>query len=186
MIKLYKININEIGRADYTAVYNLLTNDLKRKIDAKKNIDDKKRSLAGYILLFRGARELYSKAEFEVSFNENGKPLCDFCHFNISHSGEWAVCAFSDTPVGVDIQQIKDVKKRESYRFFTSRETQYVNSDILLLPQRFTEIFTKKEAAVKMLGGSFATKAQEIDTFSSRYNFETKIHKNFIITVCSA
>ncbi len=186
MIKLYKININEIPRADYTAAYNLLTSDLKQKIDSKLNIDDKKRSLAGYILLFRGARELYGKTDFEISFNENGKPLCDFCCFNISHSGEWAVCAFSDTSVGVDIQQIRDVKRRESYRFFTTREAEYVNLDTALLPQRFTEIFTKKEAAVKMLGGSLAAFGEGIDTLSAKYNFETQIHKKFIITVCSA
>ena len=186
MIKLYKININEISAADYTRVYNLLADDLKQKIDAKQNADDKKRSLAAFLLLFGGAKELYKRDDFEIKFNENGKPICDFCHFNISHSGEWAVCVFSDTPIGVDIQQIKDIKMRGNYRFFTTREAEYVNSDTALLPQRFTEIFTKKEAAVKMLGGSLASMASRIDTFSPEYNFETLIHKKFIITICKA
>ena len=110
------------------------------------------RSLAGYILLWRGAFELYQKSDFSICFNEHSKPFCDFCYFSISHNETNVVCVFSDNPVGIDIQKIKPIKKRESYRLFNSAESEYVNAKNDLISKRYIEIFTKKESAVKLMG----------------------------------
>ena len=182
MIKLYTAKITDFTKADYTNAYSLLDCAIREKIDAKAKSDDKMRSLAGYILLFKGAEELYYKTDFSISFNSHGKPLCDFCYFSISHSEEYAVCAFSDRPIGVDIQKIRCISRREKYRFFTEKESRYVNQATLGLSQRYTEIFTKKEAALKMCGLALGN-APEIDTFSTAFKFETKIFDNFVLTV---
>lgn len=183
MIKLYKIRLDELKSADYTEVYNLLDSAQKLRIDAKQSDDDKKRSLAGYYLVFKGARELFGQSDFKIYYTKNGKPFCDFCHFSVSHSGSMAVCAFADREIGVDVQEITDIKPRESYRFFTPRESDYVNENAQLLPVRFTEIFTKKEAAVKLLGATLSQMG-EIDTFDEKFTFYSKREKNLIITVC--
>lgn len=48
-------------------------------------------------------------ASVEIVENEYGKPAIagqpDF-HFNLSHSGEWVVCAIDNCPLGVDLQEI--------------------------------------------------------------------------------
>ncbi len=184
MIKIYWADINDFSQADYVKQYTKLDDILKKEIDAKIHSEDKMRSLAGYILLFRGAAEIYGKTAFKMVFNEHGKPLVDFCYFNISHSKTRVVCAFSQQPVGVDIQYIETIKHRESYRFFNRQESDYVNQFDDLISQRFIEIFTKKEAAVKMLGVNFAN-AGKIDTFSDDFVFETQISGDFIMSICT-
>ncbi len=184
MMKLFEAYITDFTEADYTKRYGLLDCTLKQKIDGKKDALDKKRSLCGLILFYRGIKELYQKDSAEISFNQNGKPLCDFCYFNISHSGERVVCAFSDTPIGVDIQKITQIKKREKYKFFNSKENRYVNSEENAFCERYTEIFTKKESAVKMLGLSLKDAAL-IDTFSPDFDFKTQKSNGFITTVCT-
>ena len=185
MIKIYSALITDFTQADYTNAYRLLENALKEKIDAKKSEKDKMRSLAGIILLYKGAFELYKKTDFKIKFNKNGKPLCDFCFFNISHSQNRVVCVLSDEPVGMDIQKIKPIKRREKYKFFTDKENDYVNSgnEKNSLCERFTEIFTKKESALKMLGLSLAD-SKNIDTFSNRFKFMQQKDGEFITTVC--
>lgn len=184
MIKLYFGSITDFTEADYTKQYSLLDCALKQKIDRKKATTDKMRSLCGLILFYRGINELYQKDTAEISFGDNGKPLCDFCYFNISHSEDRAVCAFSDKPIGVDIQKIVPIKKRKKYKFFNQSENDYVNSDDNLFFERYTEIFTKKESAIKMLGLSLKD-ASFIDTFSGEFVFQTQKDNDFITTVCT-
>ncbi|MCL0028295.1 hypothetical protein M1M88_01070 [Peptococcaceae bacterium] len=47
-----------------------------------------------------------------MSFVENdyGKPFLkntNDLYFNVSHSGEWVVCAIHHHPIGIDIEQVK-------------------------------------------------------------------------------
>lgn len=183
MIKLYFAKITDFTQADYTRVYSLLDCAIKTKIDHKKSDYKKMQSLAGWLLLYRGADELYGKTRFNITFNEFGKPLCDFCFFSISHCNERVVCAFSDQAIGVDIQKISAVKPREIYKFFNEKENFYVNQSNDSLSERYIEIFTKKEAAVKMLGLSLMN-AASIDTFSNEFHFETQSEDDFIFSVC--
>ena len=184
MINQYIAKITDFTQADYTNTYSLLECAIREKIDGKKHPKARQQSLAGYFLLFRAVNELFFKKEIKIYFNENGKPLCDFCHFNISHSNEMVICVVSDEPIGVDIQQIKPVKQRHKYLGFNQKESDYVNQNADLISQRYTEIFTKKEAAIKMLGAAFKNAAQ-IDTFSKEYAFETEKKGEFFVTVCT-
>ena len=57
----------------------------------------------------------------DIAANENGKPYLTAApdvHFSLSHSAAWAVCAVSDHPVGVDIQQCRSFKPNIADRFF--------------------------------------------------------------------
>lgn len=183
MIKIYSALITDFTQADYTKQYSLLERAVRDKIDIKKFESDKLSSLAGYILLYRGAYEIYKKSSFDITFNRHGKPLCDFCFFSISHSDGCVVCAFSDKPIGIDIQKLQDIKPRSKYKFFNQKENDYVNQDRDLLSERFIEIFTRKESAVKALGLSLSY-AASVDTFSNYFRFETRETDGFIVTVC--
>lgn len=183
MIKRYEAKITDFTQADYTKQYSLLERAIRDKIDRKKSVVQKKQSLAGYILLYRAMEELYNKKKFGINFNENGKPLCDFCFFSISHSAEMVICAVSDKPIGVDIQKTKGISPREKYRFFNDRENDYVNQEPNQLSQRYVEIFSKKEAAIKMLGKALGD-AADVDTFSKEYCFDCYENGGFVISVC--
>lgn len=183
MIKIYFAKITDFTQADYATMYSLLDCAMKIKIDCKKCDSDKMRSLAGYILFYKGIKELYGKTELNIIFNQHGKPLCDFCFFSISHSGEQIVCAFADKPIGIDIQKINVIKPREKYKFFNQKENDYVNRSADLLSERFIEIFTKKEAAVKALGLPLSY-AASVDTFSTEFYFESKKRDGYMVTLC--
>ncbi len=90
-----------------------------------------------------------------------GKPVLSGypnCHFNLSHSGEWAVCALSDTPVGVDIQQHRAVPARVVRRF-TAEEQHWLEQH----PKDFFDLWVKKEAFLKAIGTGLT---RRLDSFS--------------------
>lgn len=155
-MKIRKINIGDISEREYSKTAEFFS----ETAEGIKNYrpDDKKRTLAGRLLLREMIKELYGREEFTVGFNENGKPILDFCYFSISHSGNIAVCAVSDFPIGVDIELIKDFKKREKYMLFTPIENEYVNESDS--ENRFFTLWTRKEALIKAKGGIMADAAK--------------------------
>ncbi len=60
------------------------------------------------------ARRLHTNAaDITFSYNEHGKPFLTDIHFNISHSANMLCFAFHRAPIGVDIQQIRPVKRMQ-------------------------------------------------------------------------
>lgn len=73
--------------------------------------------------------------------------------FSLSHSGEWAVLAISDAPVGVDIERCSAPKPAVVRRFFHPQE----QSAFFSLPEdeqlpAFYDWWVLKESAVKAIG----------------------------------
>ena len=92
----------------------------------------------------------------DIAANENGQPYLTAApdvHFSLSHSAAWAVCAVSDHPVGVDIQQCRSFKPNIADRFFHPDEVQYLSS---LSPAErenaFYTLWALKESYVKADG----------------------------------
>ncbi len=152
MIKLYKADINSISEEEYRSAFDLFPNNIKEHILEKKNILSKKQSAAGYLLLSRGFKELFGEENITLRFTENGKPISDVCYFSISHSENIAACVISDKPIGLDVQKMHKIALKSRYPLFNKEEVLYVNSSPELANKRFFEVFTKKEALVKLKG----------------------------------
>lgn len=150
------VDIRQITDAEYAETEKFFA-DTAQKV---KNFlpEDRKRTLAGRYLLKKIIKEIYGREGFELSYNENGKPELDFCFFSISHSGNYAVCAVAETPVGIDIENTGRFKRREKYMFFTDNETRYVNERDSA--RRFCIIWTRKEAYIKALGEPLASASE--------------------------
>ena len=98
--------------------------------------------------------------ELKFRYNPNGKPelLHNKVCFNLSHSGDIALCAVTlNKPVGVDIEQIsKDINHKElTKQYFSEQES----NAILGLPEEqqkeaFYRCWTRKEAFAKAKGSS--------------------------------
>lgn len=130
----------------------------------------------------------------EIKFlkTEKGKPYAIGLpvHFNISHSGDYVVCAVSDKEIGIDIEKIRDVHPRSAERFACPEELEYINST----ENGFFEIWTLKEAYFKCIGTglgsdiknvSFHIKQNEIKC--SEQGFEClfyKIANGYICSIC--
>lgn len=80
------------------------------------------------------------------------------CHFNVSHSGEWVLYAFSvSAACGVDVEKIRQRNNnlKIAQRFFHGTESAYLQS--LAAPQQchaFYRMWVLKEAYAKALGQS--------------------------------
>lgn len=151
MMNVEILKVSEVTEAEYVKEYNRQSVYNKKRISIMRP-QDKRRSLAGLILLRKKIAELYGVREYEFTYNENGKPLLDFCYFSISHSGELVVCSVADTLVGVDTEVIRDIPFRNDYRLFTLEEVVYVNENEQQHNLRFFEVWTKKEAYIKARG----------------------------------
>ncbi|WP_191089407.1 4'-phosphopantetheinyl transferase family protein [Paenibacillus spiritus] len=88
--------------------------------------------------------------------NEYGKPLLAApggVHFNLSHSGDWVVCAVAAAPVGVDVEELREAPLEIAERFFHNKERRLLNA---ASPEERGELFyrlwTLKESYIKAVG----------------------------------
>lgn len=118
-----------------------------------------------------------------------GKPyLKDYpnTNYNISHTKDVIVCAVTDKPVGVDIESVKPFNRRIVERFFSQNEQDYIFAPKEAQNERFTEIWTKKEAYIKWLGKGMAIPFESFDvlSFKKTPKLYSTIYRKYCITIC--
>ena len=98
--------------------------------------------------------------ELRMDYGEKGKPyLRDYpFYFNLSHSGDYVICAVSDREVGADIQRCSMEKgerlERIARRFFSPEELAALACcrEQAERAQLFYRLWTRKEAYGKLTG----------------------------------
>lgn len=178
MITIYLLDCNKLDDdLIFNKYYNLMSPYRKDKIDCLRPRKGKNLSLGAGILLDNYLKQLGLK-EKDMTYHttEKGKPyfsLLPNIHFSLSHSGDVAVCAFSDNDVGCDIEQIDKPLEGVAKRFFTPNEYNYIFNGTTesIQADRFFRIWTLKEAYLKFtaegLGGG-------LDSFSIFINDQNK------------
>ena len=152
--------------------------------------DEKVAAIAARHLEGHGSADLPDNA-FEIVRHEAGKPfftnLPDL-HFSVSHSGEIFACAFSDTPVGIDIQEYKNRPdesercKKIANRFFHPDEIDALDADTV---SAFYAIWTAKEAYVKLTGEGITSDFSSFCIFDlDEYLWQTE-YRSCPISVCT-
>lgn len=131
---------------------------IREKLGLISNPKRKKEKIASFYLLKKAL--LDEKIELsDVATGENGKPfLVDGkYHFNVSHSSDKAILAFSEREIGCDLEKIKDFDLKVAKRFFSPTEYGKIASEED--PERQKELFfrlwTMKESFVKLTGEGF-------------------------------
>lgn len=154
-------DIHDLTEEEYDAAYASLSPSRKDHIDCFRHKGARRQSLAGEILLHRLLRQLGIDTAIERL--ASGQPvLADRSRFvSIAHCDDYVVCAVNETPVGIDIERIKPVKKGMAERVCTPEELQYVQGD----ESRFFEVWTAKEAWFKMKGTGI-TDFQAVNTLT--------------------
>ncbi|GLC31301.1 4'-phosphopantetheinyl transferase family protein [Clostridium omnivorum] len=158
-MEIYAVKIMDISEEFIEKISFFISEDKRFKINRFINRQDKIRTLIGDVLVRFTAMEKLKINNDSITFNKNdyGKPfLKDYpkFKFNISHSGDFLVCAFDDTEIGIDIEQINQIDYREiANSFFSESEVDYIldkdSNDAL---SRFYDIWTLKESYVKCCG----------------------------------
>lgn len=108
------ININELTNEQYEREMNFICPQKHERVSRMRFEDDKKRSLAANLAARRASADFLGIDEDEIRITCDGseKPLCDGCYISLSHSGDYAVCAVSSFPIGVDIEKKRDVNPK--------------------------------------------------------------------------
>ncbi len=139
-----------------------------RRIKANKLVSDinKARSVGAAAVLRFAIEDSteYNYDDLTFSVDEKGKPYVEgnMFYFSLSHSGDYAVCAISDSPIGIDIEKDIPLSKKIKKKFAEN-----------------TLDWTKKEAKGKLTGNGF------FDNTPDNFVYSHKKTDGYIITVCS-
>lgn len=161
---IFKKDINTLTQEDMQLFLSRMPEEKRTEVLSFRNEDDKKRSVCGFIAATEALAAFLSKdgCEITIAYDKNGKPVCDEAFLSIAHAGDFAVCAVSDRPIGIDAEVFRKVKIGAAFRVCTENELSYIFRDGCEQESvggcddetvlRFLEIWTKKEAYGKMLG----------------------------------
>ena len=102
----------------------------------------------------------FETGELSLGRNEYGKPMIHNLdiHFNISHSGEWVICAVDKSEIGVDIESYRPIETKIADRFFSEKELLFINrcKEEDYRYEVFFKIWTLKESYIKAIGKGFS------------------------------
>lgn len=141
---------------EYLRIYgHLLPELLVKKMLSFRQLRDAQLFMLGKIILLKGLQALgYSNVDLaQICYGRNNKPyITDGPSFNISHSGDYVVCAVSAThQVGIDIEQHSDINFQEMKCIWSAKEWNCIQGSENSL-NTFFKLWTRKEAILKADG----------------------------------
>lgn len=137
----------------------LLGEDAFQKIVSMRNIKSRTTRFWGEVLRNYGLKIYWGMdiGTYTLIRGAHGKPYIKErkdVFFNISHSGEYVLCAFSDTSVGVDIEKKGKLRLTVARRFFHAEEIQQLENTWGEEKQAelFYRLWSVKESFLKYTG----------------------------------
>lgn len=208
MLSLYTFQLIEKDEflKFYQEISSSLPHSVKQKVEAFKFPADQQRSLMGDLMVrhFYGNKLGLKPREIDFEYNQHQKPLLKSVeaeYFNISHSGNHVVVAFSDMPVGIDVELMKKDRRNIAERFFTPSEITDMNTVGSQEEQikYFYQLWTLKESYMKAIGDgltmslssfSFAKNEEGFYLSKSKYGAEWVFHsqkwnEDAYLSICS-
>lgn len=155
------------SEALFAALYRLLPAYRREKIDRYAVPGGKRLSLAVGTLLRTACREQgIPDADREVLFGAQGKGYfqnVSDAFFNLSHSGERAMCVLSPVEAGCDVQQNQKILWPVARRVFSEEEQRWLREEELQGRggEAFTRLWALKESFLKATGEGFAAAPEE-------------------------
>lgn len=193
-MKIYSLNISKTNESDFSEWFDAMSADRKEKIRKQRVPQKQKLGIAADHLCRKAISEHCGIPAEQIEFyvNEYGKPFARNLnvHFNISHSGDLAVCAVSDKEIGIDIEKIRKINPRVSEKFACESEEKYIKTH----ENGLFEIWTLKEAYFKCIGTGLGSNIKNVafDISENRILCSDKgvecafadIEKEYICSVC--
>lgn len=151
MLKVYWAHAGKLNMPDPA----LLSVYRRNKISALKPEEPRRVSACAEMLLIEALRNEDASVSFPLRIEKDtyGKPYMPghaFC-FNLSHSGPYAACAISDSPLGLDIQTLTECREALVRRFFTVQEQEHI-LNAASRSEAFTRLWCRKESFLKAIG----------------------------------
>ncbi len=171
----YTYTPNKLKTETFNYILKLLPPDIENKILRFRKWQDAQRSLLGKALLLDGLQYLgltqYSLAD--IKYTNLEKPFFnDSIDFNISHAGNYVICAISLTnKIGVDVEEIKIIPLDDFTSNFSDREW----ADILKNENDFYcfyKYWTQKEAFLKAIGMGLNVPLKDAEIINNKITWE--------------
>lgn len=164
----------------------------RRRLEAFVFEKDRVASLLTELLArYEGMHRLnVDNARLRFAYDPSGKPYWEGfaeAHFSVSHTDGCVACANAEAPVGVDAEKRRSVDLQIADRFFDPRETTKIRESGDCRAA-FYEIWTKKEAFLKMLGTGMRKPLRSFSVADGGLDvrFETEILPEHTLSVCTA
>ena len=159
MLDTYILKIDRnIEKDDFNRLLSFVSKEKKERISRFHRFEDAQRTLLGDALARYAICKRLGIRNRDLVFgaNEYDKPVLlepNGIHFNISHSGNWVVCAVDDNAIGIDVEMIKPIDFKIAERFFSRDEyISLINQPEEMKLTNFYMIWTLKESYIKTEG----------------------------------
>jgi len=199
MVSIYAFNIKDIDDDDYKKFQSQVSLQRQNRAKHFRHFKDSVRCVCSELILkYAYQRNL---SPIKVGTNFYGKPYImsdPHFNFNLSHSGDFVVCAVASTDVGVDIEKFSKIDVDAlSEQLFTPDEQCILQSYTYLEKQAFFfKIWTAKESYVKCRGmglnialNSFDVTEDYIYTSEKKFTpyklFRFVMDETYQLTACS-
>ena len=151
------LNIKSLTESDFELAFKQMSKERQEKCLRYKFADDRRRMAFGESLLRKLISDEYAVREEDVIIKNlpSGKPVAEVQGKNlcvsITHSGDYVACGVSDTPIGVDLEVMRQVSPLLLTKALNEEERAFVsNSEDENLS--FLKLWTAKEAYLKLTG----------------------------------
>lgn len=162
MIRIGSLKISPLYDESLRAeCLNRLSEERRAKACRIKTEKEKARSIGAGYLLESMLQEYFGLSKEDIKTlqyktGEHGKPeLKQYpgIHFNLSHSGDYVVCAISDSKIGIDVQRMDAYRENVAKRFYSREEQQKIAETESEADRKklFYAIWTGKESYTKWL-----------------------------------
>ncbi len=147
-----------LSPADYARLLRRVSPERQARIGRFRFWQDAHRSLFAELLARFMVYQALALPLDDIAFATTGKgkpflPEVPGFHFNLSHSGDWILCATADSPVGVDVERIQPLAADAMAELFTLDERRVYEALPDLERQAFFyALWTIKESYVKAIG----------------------------------
>ena len=158
--------VEQLDPAEVLGLLPRISKPRRARVLAMKNEAAQVRSILAELLLRCALRMEYGLTDLpRIGFGEKGKPFFPDrpeLHFNLSHCWTSVACALDKAPVGVDVQELRPLRREGQRlpsvcRILSASERAWVEAGETADEQdrRFTAVWTCKEAFGKAAGAGF-------------------------------
>ena len=173
----YTRSVNKLKADSFNFFLQQLPVQNQHKILRYRKWEDAQRSLLGKALLINGLQSLgldeYSLTD--LKYTNLDKPYFnDSIDFNISHSGEYVICAISLTnKIGIDVEEIKSIPYDDFTNNFSAKEWgEILKADGF---NGFYKYWTQKEAFLKAIGMGLNVPLKDAEIIDNKITWQNKV-----------
>lgn len=193
MLKVYYLRVSDFLHLTEDELFPLVGEDTVGKVTGYKKNEVRRIKLLGEGMVRRLLLRLWGlhREDYRICIGEHGKPLVE-CRlpvwYNLSHSGDYIVAAFSHLEVGIDIERKKKARMEVARRFFHPAEIQCLER---LTGEAQDDLFCRywsvKESFLKYTGSGLSSPLSGFEVrFDNRQPciFQTETIRNLRISEC--